>query len=122
MALDPCSNEDCDKCHPLPRWTISTETVERRVHERNIKAATLEEAMRIYNEGTAWPSDYDTRTTEILEEKEPVAVPAPSNAPDADRLWICYNRLGSEEAKKEFLAGSGPEYCDGCCEGNCEGC
>jgi hypothetical protein len=77
MIKPPCENQDCDLCHPAPRWNVSTETLERRVHEREIKAATREEALRIYEEGTAWPSDYDTRTVQVLEEGPVVVEPAP---------------------------------------------
>jgi hypothetical protein len=40
----------------------------RRVHEREIKAATAEEALRIYNEGTAWPSSYDEHDEKLVEQ------------------------------------------------------
>jgi hypothetical protein len=70
---EPCGNEDCDRCYPQPRWKVSTETVRRIVHQRTIKAATQEEALAIYNEGTAWPSSYDEDTVEVLEEKPTVA-------------------------------------------------
>lgn len=71
---EPCGNGDCDRCYPLPRFKISTERVQRLFYERTIKAATPEEALRIYNEGTAWPSSYDDRHGEVLEEHEPVII------------------------------------------------
>jgi hypothetical protein len=74
-AQEPCENDDCDKCHPIPRWRVSTTSVERRKHEREFKAATPEEALARYAEGTAWPADYDTSTLEVIEEFEPVVVP-----------------------------------------------
>lgn len=94
-AREPCENEDCDLCNPLPRWKISTVTVRRIRHEREIKAATLEEAMKVYVEGTAWPATYDEVTLEVLEISAPKAVSAPSNAEDVDRLHICFNRPGA---------------------------
>jgi hypothetical protein len=69
---DPCGNEDCDKCNPLPRFKVSTERVQRLFYEREIKAKDEAEALRIYNEGTAWPTQYDDRYGEILEEHAPV--------------------------------------------------
>lgn len=75
MSDEPkkCSNDDCDACHPLPRWKVTRITVRRIAHEREIKAATPEEALAIYDEGTAWPSSYDEHTLETLERHEPTA-------------------------------------------------
>lgn len=88
--MTKCSNEECDLCHPAKRFKISTERVQRIWHEREIKAATLEDAMRIYNEGTAWPSSYDDRHGEILEEHDPVV----QEVPLSTEGWDCYLRLG----------------------------
>jgi hypothetical protein len=90
--VQPCGNEDCDICVPLPRWRVGTETVERRVHTREIKAATAEEALRIYAEGTAWPSDYDTRTTEVLEESTVRVESAPPKRANRAK-WNCFHNL-----------------------------
>lgn len=69
----PCGNEDCARCYPHQRWfRVSTDTLERRRHERKIRAASAEAARAEYDGGTAWPSDYDTRTTETLETSETV--------------------------------------------------
>lgn len=70
----PCGNEDCDACYPLPRWKVTTVTVRRIAHERELKAATAEDALREYAGGTAWPRSYDERTLEVIEREEPVAV------------------------------------------------
>lgn len=64
----PCGNEDCDKCDPRPRWKVATVSVQRIQHEREIKATTPEEARSIYDQGTAWPSSYDERTLQVIEE------------------------------------------------------
>jgi hypothetical protein len=67
----PCGNEDCARCYPHQRWfRVHTDSVERRRHEQKIRAASAEAARAKYDEGTAWPSDYDTRTIETIELSE----------------------------------------------------
>lgn len=89
---EPCGNEDCDKCYPIPRFVVSTERVARLRHVRTIKAATAEEALRIYREGTAWPSSYDDRELAVLEEKDTVVELAePRDARYAEDF--CYHNL-----------------------------
>ena len=73
----PCGNNECDKCHPLPRWKFSVHRIQHLTHEREIKAATQEEAMRIYDKGTAWPSSYDDRHGEIVQQDPLVVVQMP---------------------------------------------
>jgi hypothetical protein len=93
---EPCANEDCDKCYPLPRFKISTERVQRIRYERKIKAKDEAEAIRIYNEGTQWPSSYDDRYGEILEQHEPVVtVVPPLDEPMRSRILEehCYHNL-----------------------------
>jgi hypothetical protein len=68
----PCGNDDCDKCNPQPRWKISEHRVQHITYEREIKAATREDAMRIFEAGTAWPSSYDDRYSEIVQQDEAV--------------------------------------------------
>lgn len=95
---EPCGNEECDLCNPLPRYKVSTERVQRLFHERTIKAATPEDALRIYNEGTAWPSSYDDRSGEILE-KHPTVVALEEPLEEPLRSQInesrCYHNLPS---------------------------
>lgn len=70
----PCGNEDgCDKCYPLPRWEIREHRVQHITYTREIKAATKEEALRIFEAGTGWPSSYDDRYGEIVQQDEAVA-------------------------------------------------
>jgi hypothetical protein len=71
---EPCVNEDCDKCYPLPRFVVSADRVVRRRRVRTIKAATAAEARRIYDAGTAWPSAYDDLELEVLEQGDTVIV------------------------------------------------
>ena len=99
--IDPCGNEDCDKCYPLPRFKITTERVQRLFYERTIKAASEAEALAIYAEGTAWPSSYDDRSGEVLEQKDPVVT---IEEPRSERLMesYCYHNLPSQE-EEEFL-------------------
>ena len=69
----PCGNEECARCYPHQRWfRVSTDSLERRRHERKIRAASAEAARAEYDEGTAWPSSYDSHTTETLETSETV--------------------------------------------------
>ena len=91
----PCGNEDCDACYPLPRFKISTERVQRLFYERTIKAKDEIEALRIYEEGTAWPSSYDDRYGEILEQKAPsVEIVLPRG--ERDTGIVCYHNLPSK--------------------------
>src|SRR6478672_12417552 len=64
---EPCGNDDCDKCDQRPRWKISQHRIQHLTHEREIKAATEEEALRIYDAGTAWPSTYDDRAGVVVQ-------------------------------------------------------
>lgn len=89
---DPCGNEDCDKCYPIPRYVVATERVSRLRHVRTIKAATPEEARRIYDEGTAWPSSYEDDELAVLERGDPIVTVA---EPRGDRHVeiVCYHNL-----------------------------
>lgn len=71
MSNDPCGNEDCDLCYPLPRFTVSTESVQRLLHRREIKAKDPEAALAIYAQGTAWPASYDESLLEVISEQPP---------------------------------------------------
>ncbi len=69
----PCGNEECARCYPNQRWfRVRTDTLKRHRHEREIQAASPEAARSAYDAGTAWPSDYDSRTTETLETSETI--------------------------------------------------
>jgi hypothetical protein len=68
-----CDDPECDQCHPLPRFKIEREFVQRIVHTRIIKAATAAAALAEYEKGTAWPESYDYRYGTLVEEK-PVVV------------------------------------------------
>ena len=95
---EPCGNEDCDACYPLPRWTVTRVTVRRIKHEREIKASTPEDALRMYEEGTAWPSEYDERTLDVLERGEPEAVQVTDERSlKFHREGVCYHRLSAPD-------------------------
>ena len=83
----PCGNEECDKCYPLPRWKISEHRVQHITYTREIKAPTLEEAMRLFETGTVWPSSYDDEYGEIVLQDEAVAEQLPPNE------YRCYREL-----------------------------
>ncbi len=51
---------------------MRTDKLERRRHARKIRAPSAEAARAQYDEGTAWPSDYDSHPTETLEASEAV--------------------------------------------------
>jgi len=100
---EPCGNDDCDRCYPLPRFKIGVERVVRVVYERTIKAATEAEARAIFAQGTAWPQSYDERHVETIEEKPAVVEIVP---PDGDRMieTTCYHEL----RKQRTLNGEWP--------------
>ena len=87
----PCGNESCDRCYPLPRWKISRHRVQHITYEREIKAATLEEAMAIFEAGTAHPSSYDDLYGEIIQRDDPVAEQLPPN--EYYLTEVCYHDL-----------------------------
>lgn len=64
----PCSNHECDTCHPEPRFRVSQSRVQHLTHARRIKAPSAAEARRIYDEGVAWPSSYDDESGEVVSE------------------------------------------------------
>lgn len=90
LVKEPCGNEDCDVCYPIPRWTVRTKRLQWVTHQRMVKATSKEEALRIVEEGTAWLSSYDDRPGEIVEQHDPVVTPAEDKAYDC-----CYHNLGS---------------------------
>lgn len=98
MSDKPCSNPDCDLCHPLPWFKVSTITVRRIVHEREIKAATPEEALRIYNEGTGWPSSYDERTIETLSESPVTVERDDKDLSFMEPDWRCHKKYEDDAA------------------------
>jgi hypothetical protein len=90
----PCGNEDCDKCDPRPRWKISRHRLQHLTYTREIKAATAEEAMQIFEEGTAWPSQYDDNYGAVVQLDVPVTEKLP---PDEYHLTeCCYHNLSTD--------------------------
>jgi hypothetical protein len=69
---EPCGNPDCDKCYPLPTWEVSQHRIQHITRSRRIKAATPEEALSLFEAGTAWPSSYNERGGKIVSEDAPV--------------------------------------------------
>lgn len=99
---EPCLNEECDRCYPQTRFVVRTDSIRRTRHERVIKAATAEEALAIYNEGTEWPSSYDEQTIEIVEDPPQVLthVDAYPHHEEQRRHWLedcCYRLLQADE-------------------------
>lgn len=88
----PCGNDDCDKCDPRPRWRITEHRVQHITYTREIKAATAEEAMKIFDEGTAWPSSYDDRYGKIVQKDEPVIAQITGEDDDRDERHLAYHR------------------------------
>ena len=108
---NPCGNEECVKCYPWPWRVISTERVQRLWHEREIKAPNEAEALRIYNEGTSWPSSYDDRGGEILEIHAPVvSVIEKRRYTDDERFYMCWNSPEHKQAMAEFTTTGGDDY------------
>lgn len=110
---EKCENEDCDKCDPRPRWIVSQHRIEHVTHQREIKAATREEALAIYEQGTAWPSSYDDRSGEVLQ-FDPVEIVAMHEAPDKHGRYAhtlkyhredcCWNDPKRKAEMAEFLS------------------
>lgn len=93
---EPCGNESCDKCYPHPTWKIGQHRIQHITYERLIKAATLAEAMVVFEQGTAWPSSYDDRGGEVIQEDDAVGVQLP---PDEYGQQCCYHDLKDRVAK-----------------------
>jgi hypothetical protein len=102
VKAEPCGNEECDRCYPLPRWKISAHRVQHITYEREIKAATQEEARRIFDEGTAWPSSYDDRYGEIVQQDEAGIEQLPPSKYHLEEC--CFHDLPSRET---FMARGG---------------
>jgi len=96
----PCGNKDCDRCYPLPRWKISEHRIQHLTYTRKIKAASAEEAMRIFEAGTAWPSSYDDDYGEVVQQDEPVVELLP---PDDYHLTECCYDLSDRLERFEAL-------------------
>jgi len=88
----PCRNEDCDACYPIPHWRVSEHRVQHLTHTREIKAVTPEEALAIYNQGTAWPSSYDDRHGKIIQ-LDPIVVEKIEDEGILPADWQCYHKL-----------------------------
>lgn len=87
----PCGNKDCDKCDPRPRWRAYRHRIQHLTYTREIKAASAEEALSIFEAGTAWPSQYDDEYGKIEQLDEPVVEQLP---PDEYHLTdCCYHDL-----------------------------
>lgn len=99
----PCGNEDCDKCYPLPRWKIQKHRIQHITYAREIKAATLEEALLLFAAGTAWPRSYDDHYGEIVEEDEAVAEQLPPNEYYLEDC--CFHDLEARRAKRDAADG-----------------
>lgn len=89
---EPCGNPDCDRCDPKPRWRITEHRVQHITYEREIKAATADEAMKIFEAGTAWPSSYDDRYGEIVQQDDPVVAQITGKGNDGDAHMLAYYR------------------------------
>lgn len=84
--MNKCTNKDCDKCDPRPRWKVSQHRVQHITYTREIKASSQEEAQRIFEQGTAWPSSYDDHYGDVESEDDVVVEQLP---PDEYHLKEC---------------------------------
>jgi hypothetical protein len=116
-AKEPCGNDDCDRCDPRPRWKISEHRVQHVTYQREIKAATREEALQLFEAGTAWPSSYDDSYGEIVQQDAAVV----EQVTDERELRYyreenCYHDLPSKlkAAGLGHLAAIDTETHDGC--------
>lgn len=102
--IEPCGSEECDRCDPRPRWKISRHRVQHITYEREIKAATQEEALRIFEAGTAWPSSYDDRGGTIIQQDDPIVAQLPPSRYHLEEC--CFHDVSSKEMET-FLARGG---------------
>ena len=99
---EPCGNEDeCDRCYPLPRWKIRKHRIQHITYTREIKAATQEEAMRLFEEGTPWPTSYDDDYGEIIQQDEAMAEQLPPSEYHLEDC--CYHDLDSRRGKRTAM-------------------
>jgi len=68
---EPCGNEDCDLCYPLPRWHATRVILLRRTNFGEVKAATVEEA-QVLAADQAWRTSY---SQEVVECQSPLIEP-----------------------------------------------
>lgn len=73
---DPCGNEDCDLCYPLPRWKARRVIILRQTHFGEVKAATVEEARRVAAD-RAWKTSC---SQEVVECQSPLIEPLDSES------------------------------------------
>lgn len=76
----------------MPRWRITAHRIQHITYEREIKAATSEEALAIFESGTAWPTSYDDRYGEIVQQDDPVVTQITADAGDSDERMLAYYR------------------------------
>jgi hypothetical protein len=73
---------------------------------REIKAATAEEAMQIFEEGTAWPSQYDDNYGAVVQLEAPVTEKLP---PDEYHLTeCCFHNISTDSIPVPIKSPSAP--------------
>ena len=96
MPSEPCGNKaHCDKCYPEPRWKISQHRIQHLTNTREIKAATADEALRIFDAGTAWPSSYDDVDGDLIQLDAPVTERLPPNTYNLERC--CFHDIATPD-------------------------
>lgn len=98
--LEPCGSEDCDRCDPRPRWKVSQHRLQHLTYTRKIKATTAEEALQIFEAGTAWPTQYDDDYGAVVQLDAPTLTQLP---PDEYYLTeCCFHNLSFLDDDDEF--------------------
>lgn len=92
VAADPpdesCGNDRCDRCYPLPTYRVSESRVERVTYRRDIKAATRDAAVAVFEAGTEWPASYDETSGEVFQRDPVEVVKTPPDPTDSqDNCW-----------------------------------
>jgi hypothetical protein len=101
-ANEPCGNEDCDTCHPEPRWRVSRHRVQHITNVRVFKASTREKAIKIFEEGTAWPREYDDRGGAVIQLDDVVVEQLPPKTNKDLTFSRCFNSPEWKTAMEEF--------------------
>jgi hypothetical protein len=88
---EPCGNEDCDLCYPVPRWKATRVIIWRKTHHGEVKAATVEEARSLVTDD-AWKAG--TISYEVVERQSPLIEPLDAESlawhAESDAEWCLH--------------------------------
>lgn len=99
---EPCGNDECDRCDPRPRFVLRQDSVRHVRYEVVVKAASAEEALAMFADGTcqgAEPTSYNEHDLQVISTTPALALTHEEAYPDRDhdrqlRYWreeCCYH-------------------------------